>query len=351
MNKKNQKILIILGIVLAAVCIVYVVLTRAAAAKEAKEESESAAQSEAARVFVTDMDDVNTIILNTGETELRFVKNDDTWDYDGDDKFPVNQDILKTIAEAAGNFEADRKLENGDSLDAYGFADDNVSVTAKDSAGTEVTLVYGDAVGDGYYVKTSDSDTVYTAGSTLYSQFQGKTLYDFVQEEALPTTFSDDIMQVKLTFDGKTYTYDKPAEEESDTSESTEAENDTSESTETESGAAESETESETKSPEAEAFDNLAAAIPGMSIEKCADYYADKTELKKYGLDKPKMTIEYTYTDSDGNEKTQIIYVGSTAEKENDADADAYYVRLEGSDMVNTISANSIDGLKGYVEK
>ncbi len=256
MNKKNQKMLIVLCVILAVVCAVYIGVAKISESKAAKAESEAAAKAEAERVFVTDMSDIKTLTLNTGEAALTFIKDGETWQYKEDDKFPANQSSLTSIADALQKFEADRKLSDGDVLSAYGFGEDNISVTAADSDGNEKTIVYGDAVGDGYYVKAADEDTVYTADSFVYGQFQGKTLYDFVKAETLPTTFSDSIIQVKLEIDGETYTYDETEEE---------------------------------------VFDNLSAAIPGMSIEKCADYYADKNELKKYGLDKPQMTLEYTY--------------------------------------------------------
>lgn len=340
MNKKNKRMLIILGAVLVFACLLYIVITRVQAANEAKKASEAAAESEAARVFVSDMDEVTNLTLNTGEATLTFVKDGETWHYKEDEKFPASQDILRSIAEAMKKFEADRRLEDGDALSAYGFGEDNLSVTAADTAGNTKTIIYGNESGDGYYVKADDADTVYTAGTTLYSQFQGKTLYDFVESETLPTTFSDDITQVKLEFDGETYVYDRPDEEESEAAK---------ESKTKESENSENETEAETKSAGEEAFEKLAAAIPGMTIAQCADYYADAAELKAYGLDKPQMTIEYVYTDSDGNTQTQIIYVGSKAEKAEDTDTEAYYIQLGGSDMVNTISVNSIDGLKGYV--
>lgn len=325
MNKKNNKMLIILGGILGLACLLYLAITRIQAANEAKEESEAAAESEAARVFVSDMGDVTSLTLKTGEAELTFVKDGETWHYKEDEKFPAAQEVLNSMAETMKKFEADRKLEGGDELSAYGFGKDNLSVSATDTAGNTKTLIYGDVAGDGYYVKAEDADTVYTAGTTLYSQFQGKTLYDFVESETLPTTFGDDITHVKLEFDGETYVYDKPDEEESETE------------------------ENETEESEAGIFEQLSSAIPGMAIARCEDYYADANELKAYGLAQPQMKIEYAYTDSDGNTQTQTIYVGNKAKKAADTDTEEYYIQLDGSDMVNTISVNSIDGLKGYV--
>lgn len=385
MNKKNNKILIILAAVLVVVCLAYVIVVKVQEAGEAREESESKAESEASRIFVSDISGADTVALKTGKAELKFIKKDDTWYYDGDDKFPVNQDTLNTIADTASKFEATRKLENGDSLEDYGFSDDNISVTVSNPDGDSVVLEYGNSVNDEYYIKSADSDTVYTADSTMYDTVSEKTLYDFIEMESLPNCYSDEIEQVKITLDGKTYTYDKPSEEDgdetdADTSEETgtASDADTSEETGTGSDAdtsgetgtgsdadtsektdgstdeseseSETETESETESPEEKAFDNLSSAIPGMSIEKCVNYYVEKDGLKKYGLDKPAMTIEYTFTNSDDKTETQVIYVGDKASGDDAQDgSESYYIRLKGSNAVNTISANSIDGLKGYV--
>lgn len=373
MNKKNNKILIILAAVLVVVCLAYVIVVKVQETGEAREESESKAESEASRIFVSDISGADTVTLKTGKANLKFIKKDDTWYYDGDDKFPVNQDTLNTIADTASKFEATRKLENGDSLEDYGFSDDNISVTVSNPDGDSVVLEYGNSVNDEYYIKSADSDTVYTADSTMYNTVSEKTLYDFIEMESLPNCYSDEIEQVKITLDGKTYTYDKPSEEEGDetdvdTSEETGTGSDTDTSEETGTGSdadtsektdgstdeseseSETETESETESPEEKAFDNLSSAIPGMSIEKCVNYYVEKDGLKKYGLDKPAMTIEYTFTNSDDKTETQVIYVGDKASGDDAQDgSESYYIRLKGSNAVNTISANSIDGLKGYV--
>lgn len=385
MNKKNNKILIILAVILVAVCLVYVIVTKVQEAGEARKESESKAESEASRIFVTDISAADAVTLKTGDAELKFVKKDDTWYYDGDDKFPTDQDTLNTIADAAAKFEVTRKLENGDSLEDYGFADDNISVEVSNADGDSAALEYGKSVNDGYYVKTADSDTVYTADSVMYNVVSGKTLYDFIEMESLPNCYSDQIEQVKITLDGETYTYDKPQKEtdgDADTDSSggtggsadtdgsggtggsadtdssdgaggsadTDSAGGTGGSSDTAESEVKSETETETESPEEEAFNNLSSAIPGMSIEKCVNYYVEKDGLKEYGLDKPAMTIEYTFTNSDAQIKTQVIYVGNKASGDDAQDgSESYYIRLKGSDAVNTISANSIEGLKDYI--
>lgn len=338
MNKKSMRNLAVLAAVLVAVCLVYVIVIRVSAANEAREASESESASEAARIFVTDMTEPDHLEINTGEETLKFTKTDDTWYYDGDEKFPVNQDDIQTVADAASKLEVTRELSGGDELEDYGFTDDNkISLTLSNADGDSVTLQYGSDVNDEYYLKTADSDTVYTVDSTLYNAVSGKTLYDFIQMETLPTCTVDSIDRVEVTLDGETYIFEKPEEEE------TEAETET---TADESSA--EETETETESPEETAFDSLSAAIPGMSIDACMNYNVSDGELADYGLDDPYMTLKYTFTDSDDASQTQVLYIGD--QFTGDDGSDYYYIQMEGSNAVNSISAGSIDGLVGYVE-
>ena len=347
MNKKSMRNLAVLAAVLVAACLVYVIIIRVSAANEAREASESEAASEAARIFVTDMTDADHLEINTGEETLSFTKTDDTWYYDEDENFPVNQDDIQTVADAASKLEATRELTGGDALEDYGFTEDNeISLTVSNADGDSVTLQYGSDVNEEYYFKTADSDTVYTVDTSLYNAISGMTLYDFVQMETLPTSTVDGIERVEVTLDGETYSFEKPEEEETEAE--TESETAAEESSE-DAAETEEETETETESPEEEAFSNLSAAIPGMSIEACINYYVTDDELADYGLDNPYMTLEYTFTNSDDETQTQVINIGDKFT--GDDDSEYYYIQLDGSNAVNSISAGSVDGLIGYVEE
>ena len=121
---------------------------------------------------------------------LHFVKTgeEEQWQADGDETFPVEQDSVEKLAEALTALEADRKLENVENPGDYGLAEPAFSLTAAWSDGTETVYAMGDETpfGDGHYLSlSSEEGTVYTVEDSLKSAFSG-TLLSFAQKEALP---------------------------------------------------------------------------------------------------------------------------------------------------------------------
>lgn len=121
---------------------------------------------------------------------LHFVKTgeEEQWQADGDETFPVEQDSVEKLAETLTALEADRKLENVENPGDYGLAEPAFSLTAAWSDGTETVYAMGDETpfGDGYYLSlSSEEGTVYTVEDSLESAFSG-TLLSFAQKEELP---------------------------------------------------------------------------------------------------------------------------------------------------------------------
>ena len=121
---------------------------------------------------------------------LHFVKTgeEEQWQADGDETFPVEQDSVEKLAETLIALEADRKLENVENPGDYGLAEPAFSLTAAWSDGTETVYAMGDETpfGDGYYLSlSSEEGTVYTVEDSLESAFSG-TLLSFAQKEELP---------------------------------------------------------------------------------------------------------------------------------------------------------------------
>ena len=121
---------------------------------------------------------------------LHFIKTgeEEQWQADGDETFPVEQDSVEKLAETLTALEADRKLENVENPGDYGLAEPAFSLTAAWSDGTETVYAMGDETpfGDGYYLSLSGEEgTVYTVEDSLKSAFSG-TLLSFAQKEELP---------------------------------------------------------------------------------------------------------------------------------------------------------------------
>ncbi len=363
-GKNKNKILLILIVVLVVACALYLGVSSYTKNREAKRESEAAAESEASRIWVTEMADVAAVEVAGGETAISFVKEDDVW-YDGEDRdFPVDQDKLNSLADTAGKLEATRAITEADALADYGLEAPQVRVTVMDSGGSAAVLLIGNSYNGEYYLKREDADTVYTVGSALADAVIGKALYDFVAVESLPAITADKIQTMEVITDGVSHRLERNTKsDESDSNASaasdgeiTETEAIEAETSETEAAEAEtSETDvAETWTylidGEAQASDGgiglqLASALAGMSISGCVDYRAADDELAGYGLDEPTVRITYSFEGDDGIGEV-TVNVGTLTE-----DSASYHVMTGGSTAVNLISAESIDGILGYVNQ
>lgn len=121
---------------------------------------------------------------------LHFVKTgeEEQWQVDGDETFPVEQDSVEGLAETLTALKADRKLENVEKPEDYGLLEPAFTLTAGWSDGTETVYSMGDETpfGDGYYLSLSGEDgTVYTVADALSGDFSG-SLLSFAQSEELP---------------------------------------------------------------------------------------------------------------------------------------------------------------------
>ena len=151
--KKKKGPLILTG-VLVILLIVYFGLSSWNKKQDKKEEKET--------VKVTDLDEstITAIKYQVAAGEMSFEKEGDTWYYSEDKDFPLKQSEPEAIVKAAAQITADRKLEDGDSLDAYGLDDPNYSIEITEEDGTVTTVSFGDSTGTDYYVTVGDTGVV-----------------------------------------------------------------------------------------------------------------------------------------------------------------------------------------------
>ena len=343
-GKNKNKVLLILVAVLVMICAIYFIITKVTEDKETKKESEATAESEANRICVTQIDEVTGISIHDGDTQLDFEKTDGTWYTTEDIDFPVDQDKMSALVSEYSDVESSRSLVNGDDLSAYGLDTPSLIISVTDGNGVVTQLLVGDKVGDEYYLKTADGDTIYTVADTVVSTVSGLTLYDYVKINQLPTVTADQIENITVDAGDKTYVMDA---EDSVTSDSTSSgdeinASDTSSTADTDETAESENTKSEKSN--SETWSSLTQTLAGMSIDSCVDYNASEEALKTYGLKSPSKRIEYTYENDEG-QNTVTLYIGEMT-----ADGTGYYVLQSGSSAVNIILAQSIDGLLGCLQ-
>lgn len=327
-------------------------------------EEKEAEESEAARIYMTNLEAVTSIQYGDGADALLFKKEDDTWQYAEDEEFSVKQTKLETLENYLTQLEATRKFSEPDELDGYGLSEPSEVICFTDSDGEEYTLSIGSQTDTSeYYAMISGDDSVYTISTTVPNAISHE-LYDFLQMDTLPSLTSSTIETITLTVDGEERYWNKEVVEVPETEEETtegSLENETGNTTEETNGkidepeiaTAEGETEEETTAePEttevwfandeqldeevSSQIDEIAAAIAALDFVDCANYKG-ADNLEEYGLDEPQAVISWT-----GDDESATLYIGDEAEEDGTT---YYYVRLDGSNMVNRIEASLVEAV------
>ncbi len=389
MTKSTKKLLSLVG-ALAVLGGAYGGIVLLNQHNEEKAAEESKAQEEANTFYLSQIEEPVAISYTNsyGTFSFSYDTENETWSYDDDEHFPVTQSYLTTLSSDMKAFQAERKLEEvQDDLSVYGLDEPSLSITAKGSDDSEVTVLIGsvNSYSSDYYAKVDGADDIYTISSS-YVTAMSNDLSTLQAKESFPTITSTSISNVQLVKDGVTLEMEKEVTEEPATTEA-ETSEDTSDEAESESGASEAETtqaqtseaatEAETvrdsseeeseeetvemvevtrwvfsqddktkRVDEDDDIHDLLVNMVGLTFNDCADYYADETEKANYGLTDGATVLTLTYTSVD-EEVTLKLTIGNTT------DDDAYYyVSMDDSDEVNTVSKESIDTildtLSGY---
>lgn len=346
---------------------------------EEKAAEQSKAEKEANTFYLSQMEEPISISYTNsyGTFAFSYDTENETWSYDSDEHFPVTQSYLTSISSDLKSFTAERKLEEvQDDLSVYGLDNPSCTITAKGSDDTEVTIQIGslNSYNSDYYAKVEGSDDIYTIASSYVSDISND-ISALQEKESFPTITSTSITDVQLSKDGITLDMEKevtqePATEEETTENASEEAETGSESSELESKVSEEEIKSETASDsseeeseeetvemvdvtrwvftqdnktqrvdESDDIHDLLVNMVGLTFNDCADYYADEEEKESYGLTDDAAVLTITY--QSGEEETTLkLTIGVTTE-----DDAYYYVSMDDSDQVNTVSKESLDAV------
>ena len=346
---------------------------------EEKAAEQSKAEKEANTFYLSQMEEPVSISYTNsyGTFAFSYDTENETWSYDSDEHFPVTQSYLTSISSDLKSFTAERKLEEvQNDLSVYGLDNPSCTITAKGSDDTEVTIQIGslNSYNSDYYAKVEGSDDIYTIASSYVSDISND-ISALQEKESFPTITSTSITDVQLSKDGITLDMEKevtqePATEEETTENATEEAETGSESNESESKVSEEEIKSETASDsseeeseeetvemvdvtrwvftqdnktqrvdESDDIHDLLVNMVGLTFNDCADYYADEEEKESYGLTDNAAVLTITY--QSGEEETTLkLTIGATTE-----DEAYYYVSMDDSDQVNTVSKESVDAV------
>ena len=258
-----------------------------------------------------------------GET-ITFVKEADTWYYDGDRNFPVDQSALASKLTSVCSMSASRSFEaQDDALAEYGLDEPSNKITLTDRNGKETILEVGDKnnLNNEYYCRVNGENTIYTVGAFV-STSMAFDLYSVVDMASFPYISSDQMTSVKVDHNGTVTTYSSDSEDAA----------------------------------------SRFTAASGLYYTSHVDYNC--TDPARYGLDQPQYKITIEYTQDHAESETDTVSQSETetvSETENETgygevsvltlyvghqtDDGYYYVCMEGSSEVNLMSETLLSGL------
>ena len=266
-KKKKGKGLLFAVLILIVLLVLYFVIDLQQKKSDQEAETEETEES-SLPVSVTE-DEISKVTVKNGDVTMTYVKNDDTWTYEEDPDFPLDESAVNTKMNCLTTLTVDRVLESPEDLSEYGLDKPQQEVTVLKTDGTTFTLYIGNqnSSNNDFYVKVDDGADVYTMPSSSVNAFNMQP-YDVAKADSFPTLESTNIRDIKV-------------EKEDGTVEFSSDESGTSWSVKDQDGNEET--------AGATAASDLTNAVSSLTYKKFIDYKGD--DLAQYGLDKPTETV------------------------------------------------------------
>ncbi|MCI8407860.1 MAG: DUF4340 domain-containing protein [Lachnospiraceae bacterium] len=356
MKKKKQiKTLIITLLALVLLVGGYVAMTLFMPKEEETEETQ-----EDEVIHTVEEDTINKISYTNENGTIELVLNKEEWSSPTDKNCPVNKYTVDSMVTALQEVKASRTIEKAD-VDKKEFGLDKPSLvvdfTQKDGTKTTYTLGTLNSVVNKYYFQMSGDEKVYLIDTTMYNSFD-YDLLKLAEVEEYPSMGGQDIADYTLTMDGKTLYFvdSKDAAHKKNEEEIPECV--------WEYGAK----KNKLKKMDEDLASNVLQAIMGLTNAECVTYNLTDKDLKKCGLDKPKMSLTVHYTKMDqAEEEEEVNNTDDVKEEEKDAkiidceftvyfgdtdsDSGEYYVQMKDSKAIYTMNVSGVNTLMSVFEQ
>lgn len=339
---RSKRLYVLLGVLLL-LCVLTLGVSKYEEQKERIKNSDEI-------IMEINSEDVTSLSWECGSKEFAFHK-DETWLYDEDEKFPVDEEKVGRLLEIFESFGVSFIIEDAEDLGQYGLSDPLCKINI--SAGEEsYEILLGNysemdeeryvSIGDGnvYLVKEDplssfdielsamiQNDKIPEFASVSEIEFAGDEDYKVVYEEENKATYSkEDVYFAKI--DGRELPLDP------------------------------------------ENVNSYLDVIRGLNLVNYVSYNATEDELETYGLDDPELSVTFKYRESEdeedeGKEKkegTVSLHISrdpaekekEEANKESEADDDAdtaseeeitAYARIGESSIIYKISGTDYETL------
>ncbi|MDY2936964.1 MAG: DUF4340 domain-containing protein [Fusicatenibacter sp.] len=334
-------------ILLVLLVLVLVLMTRSSGT----DESDDGSTSEEDAVVSIESEEITGLAFTLDGTDVSFTKTEDTWSYDQDQQFPLNETKISSLADKVCSITAERVIEgeNIGELSDYGLDDPQNILTITKEDGTKTVLRIGDensTSGNYYLMLNEDADKIYLVSTSFDTMFP-ENLMDWASGESLPSISSDTIIGVQVKGENSFWLIE---------------DTETAEWTVCDENGKEYDTEDDSVS-------TLTSAAASLSYSDFVAYGC--TDFSPYGLEQPKATIVVRYTEEQESEETEETSEseeeGSESEVESESESEetetvtvekelvllvgntnedgSYYVTTEGSDEVHLMTASKVEAI------
>lgn len=296
-----------------------------------------------------DVKKLNSIHLTNKKSDMTFVLDNNNWVLKNDTSRPINQDNVKIMLNSLGEIKADSIVTNKpEDLSEYGLSEPSIKIVATQTDGKTLTLHIGNEVstGDGCYATANGNSKVFIL-STSYNTDFGYSEAEMTQAGAPPIITANNITHISVDNPGSSKDFELLFQQGNKMDLSGRnmfswvilkpyPEGYTADSTN---------------------VNNLLPNYASISFSSLVDYNCKN--LAKYGLKKPEASVYVAYNniyskkldkpEKDPTTGKQIKVKTITESKDfklfigNKAESGDYYVRMDGSNSVNTMSAELVN--------
>ncbi len=355
-KKHRGRNLLLLVLALAVCCVGYVALRQANEAAE--NETTEAEELDALLEFSEDAEIVSLSYELDGETIALSYTDDETWERDGAEDFPINTSTVSTMVSTLTGASVSRVInEDGSNLEEYGLDEPAYTVTVTDSEDNTYIVLIGDdnSLAGGCYAMLDGTESVVLTDSDLATAF-AYGWYDLASVDDAPDIDADAVQDITITQgDAETvFEYDEDGKSDIDATGSCNL------YVKTEDGYQAIDDDSE---------DTILDAVEDFSYSALAAYQPDEETLVEYGLDEPTVVIVCNYTteeevevESDDEDETDSDSETSETEETEEVETetiivehtytltvgaydetnDVYYVQHDDSSSVFTMSGDTV---------
>lgn len=305
---RYKKLYILAGVLVVA-CLVTFGVTR----YEAHQEN---IQNSGEVVLELPTDSVTSLSWEYDGQSLAFHKGDDTWTYDGDDAFPVDQDKIAELLDPFASFGAAFIIQDAEDLGQYGLSDPTctIQISTEDQ---DYTILLGDysTMDAQRYVSIGDGN-VYLVENDPLDLFDAQ-LSELIQNDEIPDL--DSITQLSVSApDDYTAVY-----EEDNTADTYRADD-----------VYFTQRDGETVPLDTSRVEDYLYTLESLDLTNYITYNATEEEIQNCGLDDPEATVQVNYTteDDDGNEVSGTVMIAVSRDPDERAAAQTEEADAQSTD-------------------